>query len=100
MNIKDKLQILINNENATRQTGKTTALKELCKKIDGIFVNHSSFLIKENGGTVFSKTKLIGTTCPIVLDNHAQYLVYVEALNRIQYLELKLRKIKSILDND
>lgn len=88
------------NENATRQTGKTTALKELCKKIDGVFITHSDILAREHSGIIFTKTQLYGNTKPIVLDNHEQYIIYNQALSRIVYLESKLRQIKSILDND
>lgn len=74
--------IYINNDTTTRQTGKTTALIEACKKIGGIFVTHSY----EEGRSLKKKypdvnitaprlIKLLGETRPIIFDHYLLSLI-------------------------
>jgi len=105
------IDILIANETRNRQKGRTTALIEMCRKIDGVFVAHSHAqynVLRMNNMTVRfaypSDLSLMGITQPIVLDHYLLYLVLLDRFNNssLQYkathqLKRELQQIREEL---
>jgi len=110
MSLKLYADLYCINESRTRQTGKTTALIEACRKIGGIFVAYSSGqanILKEKYPdvdiTYLSERILRGTIKPIVFDHFLLELL-LRDISRIRihnlttiHLERKLEEIKEEL---
>jgi len=105
-------EIYVANENLTRQTGKTTALIEACRKIGGIFVAHSSSqvnILKREYPDVDiispSLFKLKGKHKPLIFDHYLLSLILSDKLctsirhQGTIYLQKQLFLIKQELAN-
>ncbi len=86
MHYEEFMRFYVMMENLVRQTGRTTALAEACKKIDGIFLATSVdqanwYKRKFNvNSTVPTSKELIGTRKPIILDHYLLYCIFKDVL--------------------
>ena len=113
MSFRILADIFVTNEDLTRQTGKTTALVEACKKIDGIFVTHSyeeAQMLKRKYPDVHITCpriiKLRGERRPIIFDHYLLSMILANKLvnttihhQGTKYLEDQLKLIKAELAN-
>lgn len=83
MNLERLTKIVIANENLCRQTGRTTALIEACRKINGVFICHSeemASILRRRYPDVeivsASYRRLIGNTKPIIIDHLLLYQIF------------------------
>jgi len=84
-------EIFIENDSIIRQKGKTTALIEACKKINGIFITYSydqakALKSQHKGVDIVSPSnlRLIGNTKPMIFDHYLLRLMLTKG-----YVDLK-----------
>jgi len=112
MSLNALIDIYVLNEKLTRQTGKTTALIEACKKIGGIFVVYShahAQSLKQKYPDVHITTpsifRLRGKYRPIIFDHYLLSLILLAkhdsfvANKTTEQLERELKCIREELLN-